>query len=282
MLNDLSDEILSVVGRCADIANSDVFLREVKTIFVDKTIVFSKRDRIALIRPLVAKLALNLPIILRNMNLPESILALYPDAFGRVANNLINIPDNRFNLSTDFPYINFVLGLSIPCGAQQVDLISKVKISSVIQTVLRFRKLHAAIRYFQAKGYGPWLRIHTDTSYLTDFNEKGWDDCYMRIAELLKRRKDTRGMVGTSWFYDPQMQDISPHLVYLRQLPLERGAFLLRHRTGAKDIEFAIQKSKRRRLLYQEQKYMPKVYSIVWPRKELIYWAEETRRIKIG
>jgi hypothetical protein len=115
---------------------------------------------------------------------------------------------------------------------------------------------------------------------LNDFNERGWDNCFLRIAELLERKKDIRGLVGTSWFYDPQLLKISPRLAYLRQRPLERGAFLLRHRTGSVDIENATMKSETRLRLYQEGKYTPIVLSIVWPRKDLICWADQARRGK--
>ena len=98
---------------------------------------------------------------------------------------------------------------------------------------------------------------------------------YLRIAELLERQQDIRGMVGTSWFYDPQLLEISPCLAYLQQRPLERGAFLLRHGTGLFDIEHATMTSKTRHRLYQEGKYTPIVYSLLWPRQDLISWAEQ-------
>jgi hypothetical protein len=81
-------------------------------------------------------------------------------------------------------------------------------------------------------------------------------------------------MVGTSWFYDPHLLQISPHFAYLQQRPLEGGAFLMRHRTGRFDIEHATMTSRTRRRLYQEGKYTPMCYSLLWPRKDLIFWAK--------
>ena len=96
------------------------------------------------------------------------------------------------------------------------------------------------------------LLNESDVFALNEFNEQGWDKCYLRIADLLDLRKDIQGMIGTSWFYDPQLLEISPRLAYLQKCPLERGAFLLRHGTGHFDIEHATMTSKTRRRLYNE------------------------------
>ena len=88
------------------------------------------------------------------------------------------------------------------------------------------------------------LRVHTESRSLTEFNEQEWDNCYLRTAELLERRKDIRGLVGSSWFYDPKLLEISPRLAYLRQRPLERRAFLLKHGTRPFDIDQATMASK--------------------------------------
>jgi len=277
VLSDISGEILSKVGQGAQTADFLAPIKKAEKIFVKRTANLSRSEQAVLRRCLVAKLAFNLPTIVEHMNLPTSILALYPDSFGRVANHLRNNIGDPYDLTDDFflKDMRFILGLSIPCGAQVVDMLSSVSLSSVILSLFRSRNVIPAIRYFRVKGYGPWFRIHTESRYLTEFNEQGWDNCYMRIAELLERRKDIRGMVGTSWFYDPQLLEISPRLAYLQQRPLERGAFLLRHGTSRFDIEHATTTSKTRRRLYQEGKYTPICYSLLWLRKDLISWAEQ-------
>ncbi len=85
-------------------------------------------------------------------------------------------------------------------------------------------------------------------------------------------------MVGTSWFYDPALPAISPRLAYLQQRPLEAGAFLVRHGRGAIYTERATLTSETRRKLYEEGKYLPVCFSLVWPRDALIAWAERSGR----
>lgn len=283
VLNDILDEIFLKIGFVSNIANSHEIVKQVQTIFREKTATFSDNDKVVLKRSLVAKLVLNLPVILEKMNLPKSIIDLYPDAFRGVANKLQDTTAEPHSLTDDFLLrdLRFALGLSIPCSPFFVDMNLRIRFSRVIYEVLRNGDLNNFIRYVYAKGYGPWFRLHLDARCLEDYNEKGRDESFLRIAELLERRDDIRGIVGTGWLYDPQILEISPHLAYIQKRFIERGAFrLIGHSPTQRDIEFAIEKSKTRRRLYQEKKYIPKIYSIVWPRKELICWAEQARRIK--
>lgn len=239
----------------------------------------SPDDRVILKTALTAKLAMKPPSLVETEDFPDSILAYYPAAFDRLSAFLRKTADEPFDPSRNpLNRVGFVLGINIPCGAQLLDLRSSIPLSSAVLSVPRERSLSSLIRYFRCRGTGTWFRGHTDTEYLDEFNEEGWDRFYLRIAELLLRRKHVRGLVGTSWFYDPQIVDISPRLAYLQQRQLERGAYLMRHRDLETDIEFATAKSKTRRRLYQEGKYTPVSYSLIWGRNELLSWADSTRR----
>jgi nifR3 family TIM-barrel protein len=92
------------------------------------------------------------------------------------------------------------------------------------------------------------------------------------VRRLLLAHLEVRGVVGTSWFFDPQLDAISPRLSYLRK-PLERGAFLVPGRSGAFDIASATVNSDARRQLFEQGHYMPVPQTLVWPRKELLLWA---------
>ena len=113
-------------------------------------------------------------------------------------------------------------------------------------------------------------------------NEEGFDQYYLRVADLLRRRPAVRGLAGTSWFYDPQLIRISPRLAYLQSKPIERGAFLIRHNTSALDIQRATLKSATRRDLYDKGEYVPVSYSLIWGRRELIAWSDSFIESKSG
>ena len=277
LVDRIRDEILSNISQYARMTDFNEPVKKVEKLFLKRATGYSDNNQQVLKRAIMAKLALHLPAIVNKMNLPESITSLYPDAFGRFAEFLINTCNEPYDSTNDFfrKDICFVLGISIPCGAQVVDLYSRFRLPTVIISFLRSRDLNSISRYLFIKGYRPWFQIHTESRYLNDFNEEGWESCYLRIAELLDRKPNITGMVGTSWFYDPKLLSISSHLSYLQNFPLDHGAFRLRHGTQTSDIANAIKASETRRQLYQEGKYIPVCYSMLWPRDKLIAWAKQ-------
>ena len=92
----------------------------------------------------------------------------------------------------------------------------------------------------------------------------------------LEKYKPIKGVFRASWFCDPELENISPRLMYLQKTPVENGAnffYIGEDRTGN-----AFAKSKTRLKLYNEGKYKPKAYLLVWPRKELIKWAKNVTK----
>lgn len=122
-------------------------------------------------------------------------------------------------------------------------------------------------------GFKPYIQIHTHMSYLDEFSEEGWNECYRCCADLYAVRPDLLGMFGGSWFYDPAIAEISPRLGYLRDVPLTGGARHWFVEAGGDAIANALSTSASRRKLYEEGKYMPKSYMIVWGRREQVAWA---------
>ena len=121
-------------------------------------------------------------------------------------------------------------------------------------------------------GNDHWFQVHTHPSELHDFNAAGWERCAWRLAQMLKLYPGIRGVFTGSWFNDPEIVNISPRLTYLRKMPQDNGAVVLFNQNEAGGG--AIAKSATRRRLYEEGKYQPKSYFVVWPRRRLLRWAE--------
>lgn len=251
-------------------------IREYESIIEKELTKFESEIKNLIKRKIMIALCINLIKSLKKLYLPKSVMELYPENFEILKNCYIKNQIRECNIKNDFycKDIRFVLGISIPCGAQDVDKIAKFSFLSCILSSLRSKRFYPMLWYLNHGAYGKWFRIHTDTRNLKDFNEDGWDRCYLRIVELLKRRKSIKGMVGTAWFYDPQIVKISPRLAYLQKNPIERGAFSFKHGISKIDIERATSKSKTRKRLYKEKKYIPVSYSILWHRKDMIEWAK--------
>ncbi len=84
-----------------------------------------------------------------------------------------------------------------------------------------------------------------------------------------------KGLFGVSWFRDPALSHISPHLTRLTTMVTDHGARLFPLGScKAEGIRDATAKSKTRRRLYERGAYRPMEYLLVWPRKELLAWAD--------
>ena len=223
-------------------------------------------------RGLIAALALKLPDIVSELRLPASVLDLYPRSFDTLVSSL---QSDVSDYDPDFyaKDLRFVLGLSVPAGAQIVDLHARLGPKLILRQLHRPEGLRVLRSYVAAGGHGCWLQIHTDTRDTADFNEEGWDACYLRVADLLRCHPAAVGMLGTSWFYDPALVAISPRLAYL-QKPVDEGAFRARIGPSALDAERAGTKSSTRKALIESGEYVPAAFSLAWPRAALIRWAD--------
>ena len=121
-------------------------------------------------------------------------------------------------------------------------------------------------------GHQGWYQIHTHPLELSEFNPDGWNVCYARIAGMLERHRDCKGMWGGSWFYDPALAQVSPRLAYLREIPTNNGAELFYSNEDTHGGALAT--SKTRRALHESGKYNPKSYALIWPRDAMIRWAQ--------
>jgi hypothetical protein len=274
-LSDLARELPAVTARWASKVGTSSTVRRLERDLTRRVPVLEGLGHGDLRRLLIAKLAVTVPDRLPREDLPDSILELIPERLDRLSAYLNRGLDCIYGPRGDdyLKDLKFVLLLSVPCGSSDLDLVSRVPFSSAIASTYRSGDLLTPFRYLSSRGYGTWLRVHTDSRYLSQFNEAGREMCYKRVADLLLRRTHVRGLAGTSWYYDPKVQDISPHLAYLHDIPTRRGAFLLRHGTHPVDIDLATRTSRTRRRIYEAGEYLPVCYSFVWPRKAILLWA---------
>lgn len=158
-------------------------------------------------------------------------------------------------------------------GAQLVDprcgiprsILLKGGVSSIPKNVAGILRLGGFRKYFQ---------IHTHKFMLDAFNEEGWDECYLCCAELYEFHPEVLGMYGSSWFYDPVLDEISPRLSYLRQTPMAGGAELFFVEEGGAAKNNSLATSPTRRQLYEEGKYSPKSYMVAWGKAKQMAWAK--------
>jgi len=207
--------------------------------------------------------------------LPETLFHLQ-----RVVEALKDVPAKHMRLNNDI----FLKDLGIcrlevfPCVALIVEKNATVSrrlfIGDGIGQMLRVATLAAV----SGGRFSPYFEIHAHKPMLNHFNPEGWTKCYHLIAELLGHYPEYRGLIGGSWFFDPEVARISPHLAYLRQIPLEGGASFFRYGSSQADINNALAKSETRRVLFEEGRYQPTCYCMIWPKDKLLRWNWKTSK----
>jgi hypothetical protein len=228
------------------------------------------------------KLALSLLMkesveFLENEFLPDNILYLYQNLLERILRDFSTQSDDFYNHRNDL-FLKDLAACSlrlIPVGGSWLTEVSGMGRRFLVGGGARQFVDASLFALFKARGFKPFFQIHMDIRYLEGFSPQGRDQCYLGIAALLKLNPRIKGMYAASWFYDPELESISPNLRYLREEPEQNGARLFRIGTTRTDIELATTKSATRRKLYNEGKYLPTSYLLIWTRKDLLSWADK-------
>lgn len=225
-------------------------------------------------RALIALWALEMPARVPAADMPPAVMALYPEWIQRLA----------FFLSTaDGPYdrdfwakdVRISLVLSVPgARTQLIDLSSPMGPGNVLRHAREGWGWSVIPAYAAAQAWKPWLEVHMDIRDLSDFNEAGWDRTWAVAADICKLRPEMAGMLGSTWFYDPPLEQISPRLAYLRLNPLKHGAFMVHQGPGEIHTQRASTASPTRAALIEKGEYTARSWTLAFPRAALIRWAD--------
>ena len=160
----------------------------------------------------------------------------------------------------------------IPAGYMVMDIsngmVRELFYSGGLSQFFRFFSLYV-LRY---RRRGPFLFTHYHGDHRDLFNPEGREKTFWTVAQLMERRTEFKAVIGTSWYLDPVVPEISPHLAYIRTLPGENGAVFFRNRPK---VHYGALASRARRRLYEEGTYKPCPYTMVWPREQIIAWANQ-------
>ena len=229
----------------------------------------------AMRRALVATWALELPGRARAADLPPEVMELYPYWLDRLA-GFLTADQGDYDRDYWAKDVRFSLALSVPgARTQTIDLSSPMGPGQVVRNGRDGHGWSPLVAYVKAQGWRkPWLEVHTESRHTDDFTEAGWDRAWASAAAICKRRPELGGMIGSSWFYDPPLETISPRLAYLRLNPLKGGAFIIHQGPAPIHSERAGATSPTRRAMIESGEYLPSSWLVAWPRATLIPWAE--------
>lgn len=212
---------------------------------------------------------------IKQQSIPASIQTLIPQEFDRIIKGIQKNREGFYFHENDLFAKD--LGLCrlklVPCGSELVDLRSGIPRRILFQGGIS-QFLNAAFFFIaKANGFKPYYESHWDRRLIKLFSENEYNFCYARIADLLRDNPEISGMFSASWWFDPQLEKISPELTFLRRVPEENGAKIFRIGTDPYAVSDAIKFSSQRKELYDSGLYRPQVYLLVWSRKDMLNWA---------
>ncbi len=210
---------------------------------------------------------------------PASVASQYEVEFQRILEQFDTNPSGFYMPENDLFSKDLAIcrGKLIPCGAELVDQFSGVPRSIAVRGGMN--QLLRALWFFttRGKGFRPFYEMHMDPRSRRQFTPEGWDRCYLRVADLLEMNAQIKGLFGSSWWYDPKVEEITPNLGFLRRRPLENGACIFRVGSDEAAVGGATSFSRLRRERYERGEYTPTNYLMVWGRDDLLGWAKLAR-----
>ncbi|MBJ7485509.1 hypothetical protein [Brevundimonas sp.] len=232
----------------------------------------------AMRRALVATWVLEMAERVETAALPVEVHELYPFWLDKLAAFLTEAADGDAEYDRDHyaKDVRFALVLSVPgAKTQTIDLSSPMGPGQVVRNGRDGYGWSQVLAYAKAQGWKkPWLEVHTESRHTDDFTEAGWDRAWATAAAICKTRPELAGMIGSSWFYDPPLETISPRLAYLRVNPLKGGAFIIHQGPAPIHSERCGATSPTRRAMIESGEYLPRSWLVAWPKSTLIPWAE--------
>jgi hypothetical protein len=116
--------------------------------------------------------------------LPDSILRLYPQFFGRLSSFLHDRVDGVYEDDFFAKDVRYALGLTIPCGTLQFDLNGGIGPKLLVRDLVATKSLNPTLSYVVSRGWGRWYSNHIDLRAIKEFTSEGWTTSFARIAEL--------------------------------------------------------------------------------------------------
>lgn len=204
--------------------------------------------------------------------LPESLLPYYRENIDRMLARAESGKAWATSLSQDvlIKDLGIVRMTLIPCASHLIFRNSGIPRGLLLRQRPSNLLRGLAFVGFRSRGVAPFMENHVHTEMLQHFTAEGRETCYRLVAQLLQIWPENRGLLGLSWYYDPVVATISPHLAYLREVPAKAGALLLPAGTGTDVVRGATSTSSTRRALYESGQYAPRRYLMAWARRDIL------------
>ena len=208
---------------------------------------------------------------IRKKKYPEHVVELFANEFQRMTSEIAAGVHGSYLYSSDFFCKDLAMCRQrlIPCGGPLIDPVAGIPRSWLLKGPLP-QKLRMARMIRRLGSFRTVYQLHNDRRQVGAFNPAGWDAAYGIAAALMELNPEVRGLVGGTWWYDPEVSRMSPNLGYLRDVPERCGAefFCLgEHEDTTRD---ALTNSLERWRCYAQGTYQPMTFAMIWDREGLL------------
>jgi len=213
---------------------------------------------------------------INQLNVTDLVKNYIREDFGR-AYKLLNDAGFQFSYE-NYVYFSYMQVLSLkryPVGVCNLDVsffCRGVLFKQTCQEGLSFIKF-----FFLSRGSRPYFQMHYNPHRFRHFTARGWQDALSATADLLALMPKVKGVCGAAWFFDPQLESVSPEICYVRKMFESAGGRVFYNGREAQDMENAFAMSKKRRDAHLEGSYQPTNYLMILPRKRLLSLTEYAR-----
>lgn len=218
---------------------------------------------------LLARLALDFQEEALDFRVTRSVRGLYAKSLSRILKTPVDDwhLDDRF-----FKDLALLSGHLFPVGERVVEPCSALQRSLFYRSGVG-QALHFVRAVAQSGGFRPVFRLHVHLSEASRLSADSWQQACMHTVELLAINPRVKGVVGASWFYDPKLPEVSPHLSFINGLLRPAGAHWFFSHAEGKDSG-ALAKSVHRRSEFDAERYIPRCYVVFWPRQCALAWLD--------
>ncbi len=215
------------------------------------------------------------------LNYPRNLRALVHAEFQRIADSLKDATPQ----SLDLEHYAMRADLRIACFSRIPAGVSHLESCTIPRSLAYRGGIRQAARFLKmlgrTGGVGPFYGSHVATdiaahpmAFLRRYTPATRKEVYRNVAACLEMNPSHRGLVSASWWFDPEVTDTNRVLAKLGETMLQNGAFLFRYKSDADAMHNALVNSPARQKLYDQGKYTPTTYFVVWPRDALLAWAK--------
>lgn len=123
-------------------------------------------------------------------------------------------------------------------------------------------------------GVRPCFTVHMGVQrYPLLFVEQESHRAYHRIAQSMAMQPAIKGLIAASWYHSAETIRVSAHLAWTNRTPLAHGAVVTDIGPASPEDGFLVGSAERRRL-FEAGSYRPTIGLLIWPRRDLLAWAD--------